>query len=257
MALVLEDVTVRFQSERGTLTAIEGLSAEIPEGGFASLIGPSGCGKSTLLRVVADLVTPTAGSVTVFGGTPATARSCRLISFVFQDATLLPWRTALQNVCLPLDVGPKSTRGRLQRTPEELLELVGLSGREHAMPSELSGGMRQRVAIARALVCEPSVLLMDEPFSALDAMTREALQILALELGIARGLSAILITHDIREAVMLGNRILVMGATPNDPMAIIDNPGAGKPDFPESVEFLEQARSVRARLYTTESSEPA
>ena len=162
-------------SERGTVTALENVGLQVPPGGFVSLLGPSGCGKSTLLRLVADLVPPTQGTVSVLGGPPATARVNRELGFVFQDPTLLPWRSAVDNVRLPLEVGPKKRDRSGQRTPEELLRLVGLAGREHALPHELSGGMRQRVAIARALVSEPRILLMDEPFGALDEITRDTL----------------------------------------------------------------------------------
>lgn len=251
MALVLEDVCVRFQSESGTVTAIEGLTAEIPEGGFASIIGPSGCGKSTLLRVVADLVAPTAGSVTVFGGTPSAARMSRLISFVFQDATLLPWRTALENVCLPLEVGPKGLQSGLQRTPEELLALVGLAGREGALPSELSGGMRQRVAIARALVCEPRVLLMDEPFGALDEITRDALNDELLKIWRETGTTVLFVTHSIPEATYLGQQVLVMASHPGRLREVVDVPlDSSTPRDRDAQDFIQTTAHLRKVLAT-------
>ncbi|HEY9347326.1 MAG TPA: ATP-binding cassette domain-containing protein, partial [Inquilinus sp.] len=147
-AIRLDRVTVRFTTERGTVTALEGIDLAVRPGGFVTLLGPSGCGKSTLLRVVADLIPPTSGAVRVLGGTASAARERRDIGFVFQDAALLPWRTALQNVELPLEVG-RARPGK--RSPRELLDLVGLGGWENAFPHELSGGMRQRVSIARAL----------------------------------------------------------------------------------------------------------
>src|SRR5215813_4692026 len=158
LAVELENATVRFQSERGSVTALESVGLKVAPGGFVSLLGPSGCGKSTLLRLVADLVPPTLGTVSVLGGPPERARLNRELGFVFQDATLLPWRSALENVRLPLEVGPKKRDRAGLKTPEEL-----------------SGGMRQRVAIARALVSEPRILLMDEPFGALDEITRDTL----------------------------------------------------------------------------------
>src|SRR5215472_14051999 len=160
-AITCDGVTVRFVTDRRTVTALDNVSFEIPQGSFLALLGPSGCGKSTLLRVVADLVAPAAGRTSVLGGTPEDARRRRALGFVFQDAALLPWRTALQNVELPLEVGgaPKLSAGA--PTPGDLLRLVGLSGWENAYPHELSGGMRQRVAIARALVGGPRILLMD------------------------------------------------------------------------------------------------
>ena len=150
------DVSVRFFTDRRSVTALQDVSVDIIDGEFLTLLGPSGCGKSTFLRVVADLIAPTAGSLQVLGVTPEAARLRRDIGFVFQDAALLPWRTALQNVELPLEVakGRANTTRAARATPRELLELVGLKGSENAYPHELSGGMRQRVAIARALVSD-------------------------------------------------------------------------------------------------------
>src|SRR5262249_14719807 len=175
LAVDLGNAPVRFTSERGSVTALENVGLKVAPGGFVSLLGPSGCGKSTLLRLVADLVPPTLGTVSVLGGPPERARLNRELGFVFQDATLLPWRSALERVGLPLGVGPRSGDGAGLRPPEELWRLAGRAGREHALPQELSGGMRQRVAIARALVSEPRILLMDEPFGALDEITRDTL----------------------------------------------------------------------------------
>src|SRR3954470_12004283 len=166
-AVSCRNVSVRFVTERRTVTALENISFSVERGGFLSLLGPSGCGKSTLLRVVADLIAPTTGQVSVFGMSPQEARQKRSLGFMFQDAALLPWRTALQNVELPLQVGrpPSPSQGR---PPIELLAAMGLAHRKDASPAELSGGERQRVALARALVGAPEILLMDEPFSALD-----------------------------------------------------------------------------------------
>ena len=152
----LRNVTVRFTTERGAVTALDRVSMTVARGGFLTLLGPSGCGKSTLLRVVSDLIPATSGEVEVMGASAAAAREARNIGFVFQDASLLAWRTALENVELPLEVGGGAKR-RGARSPRELLALVGLSGREKAYPHELSGGMRQRVAIARALVNDPKL----------------------------------------------------------------------------------------------------
>ena len=174
VAVQCERITVRFTTERGTVTALENIDLSIPRGSFLTLLGPSGCGKSTLLRVMADLIEPTGGRISVLDDAPATARQNREIGFVFQDAALLPWRTVLENVTLPLEVGGgKALPGA--RSPQDLLALVGLTGWEQAYPHELSGGMRQRVAIARALVSGPRLLLMDEPFGALDEITRDRL----------------------------------------------------------------------------------
>src|SRR5258705_11138325 len=162
-AAELENATVRFTSERGSVTALENVGLAVQPGGFVSLLGPSGCGKSTLLRLVADRVAPTHGTVTVLGGPPERARLNRELGFVFQDATLLAWRSALENVRLPLEVGPKKRDRAGLRKPEELLRLGGPPGREHARPHELSGGRGQRAAIARALVSGRRVPPLDRP----------------------------------------------------------------------------------------------
>ena len=167
VAIELRQVGVSFMTERSEVVALQDVSFSLPRGAFLTLLGPSGCGKSTLLRVVADIVPPSAGSVAVLGQPPSVARRQRQIGFVFQDATLLPWRNALDNVRLPLQVG-RTAYAADGRDPAELLALVGLAGWERAMPHELSGGMRQRVSIARALLGGPQILLMDEPFGALD-----------------------------------------------------------------------------------------
>ncbi|MFI5033593.1 MAG: ABC transporter ATP-binding protein, partial [Reyranellales bacterium] len=170
-AVSCEGVSVRFTSERGTVTALQNIDLTIARGSFLTLLGPSGCGKSTLLRVMADLVAPTSGRVSVLGGTSQAARESRQIGFVFQDPALLAWRSVLDNVSLPLQVGGgKALPGA--RSPDELLSLVGLNGWEKAYPHELSGGMRQRVAIARVLALDSPVMLMDEPCGARDAHTR-------------------------------------------------------------------------------------
>jgi NitT/TauT family transport system ATP-binding protein len=211
-AVTLSDVTVTFNTERGRVTALQDVSISLPEHGFTSLLGPSGCGKSTLLRVVADLLQPAAGDVTVLGSAPEEARRARQLGFVFQDAALLPWRTAIDNVRLPLQVG-KADRSNAD-SPERLLELVGLSGRENAYPHELSGGMRQRVSIARALVCRPRILLMDEPFGALDEITRDRLNEELLRIWESTGTTILFVTHSIPESVFLSQQVLVLSSHP-------------------------------------------
>jgi NitT/TauT family transport system ATP-binding protein len=212
-AVSCEGVSVRFTSERGTVTALQNIDLVIPRGSFLTLLGPSGCGKSTLLRVMADLVAPTSGRVSVLGGAPQAARESRQIGFVFQDPALLAWRTVLDNVSLPLQVGGgKSLPGA--RSPQELLSLVGLNGWEKAYPHELSGGMRQRVAIARALVSGPRLLLMDEPFGALDEITRDRLNEELLQLWETTGTTIVFVTHSIYEAAFLGQSVLLLAARP-------------------------------------------
>jgi NitT/TauT family transport system ATP-binding protein len=251
-AVRLDGATVRFTSERGSVTALENVALQVPPGGFISLLGPSGCGKSTLLRLVADLVAPTQGSVTVLGGPPERARLNRELGFVFQDATLLPWRSALENVRLPLEVGPRKRDRTGQRRPEELLRLVGLGGREHALPHELSGGMRQRVAIARALVSEPRILLMDEPFGALDEITRDTLNEELLRIWQETGTTILFVTHSIPEAVFLSQYVLVLATNPGRVRELVecDLPYPRALSVRETPEFMRIASRLRALLQT-------
>ena len=212
-AVSCQGVSVRFTSERGTVTALDNIDLAIPRGSFLTLLGPSGCGKSTLLRVMADLVAPSSGRVSVMGGAPRAAREARQIGFVFQDPALLAWRTVMENVSLPLEVGGgRALPGA--RSPQELLKLVGLTGWERAYPHELSGGMRQRVAIARALVSGPRLLLMDEPFGALDEITRDRLNEELLQLWETTGITIVFVTHSIYEAAFLGEKVLLLAARP-------------------------------------------
>ena len=250
LALRLKDVTVRFTTERGTVIALERVSLEASRGGFLTLVGPSGCGKSTLLRVVADLLAPSSGEVEVLGCSPAKERAARKIGFVFQDASLLPWRTALENVALPLEVG--GGRRREARDPRDLLALVGLSGRESAYPHELSGGMRQRVAIARALVDNPELLLMDEPFGALDEITRDRLNVELLRIWEETGVTILFVTHSIYEAALLGQQVLLLAARPGRVREIVPVPlpSPRRVEQRETPEFIEIAAHLRRVLET-------
>ncbi len=228
-AVALENIAVTFERDGSVLTAVDALSLDVGIREFVTIIGPSGCGKSTLLRVVSDLLPASSGSVQVLGGTAEAARTRRDIGFVFQDATLLPWRTALENVALPMEVGSgrrlKSDTvkwGGAMSDPQSLLTLVGLSGRENAMPRELSGGMRQRVAIARALAGSPRILLMDEPFGALDEITRDRLNEELLRIWQETGTTIIFVTHSLSEAAYLGQRVVVMAANPGRIVDVLD-----------------------------------
>jgi NitT/TauT family transport system ATP-binding protein len=249
-AVACDGVTVRFVTDRRTVTALDNVSFSIEQGGFLALLGPSGCGKSTLLRVVADLVTPSAGRTAVLGGTPEQARRSRALGFVFQDAALLPWRTAIQNVELPLEVGgaPKLPAGA--PTPRELLKLVGLEGWENSFPHELSGGMRQRVSIARALVGGPRILLMDEPFGALDEITRDRLNEELLKVWRETRTTILFVTHSIYEATFLGQRVLVLSANPGRvrEMVEIDLPGERTLEMRETERFVGIAARLRRLL---------
>jgi NitT/TauT family transport system ATP-binding protein len=210
-------------ADGGAAPVLSGLDLSVARGAFLTILGPSGCGKSTLLRVIADLLPPLAGSISVGGRAPAEARRRREVAFVFQDATLLPWRTVRENVALPLKIG----RGRIARktadVPSEVwLDLVGLGALAERYPHQLSGGQRQRVAIARALQSEPDILLMDEPFGALDEITRERLNDELLALWKRTGTTILFVTHSIIEAVTLGGRVLVLAADPGRVQAVVD-----------------------------------
>ncbi len=223
-AVALNKVAVTFERDGNAFVAVEDVSLDIELGAIVTIIGPSGCGKSTLLRVIADLLPASQGSVEVLGRSPGESRKLRELGFVFQDATLLPWRTAIENVRLPLQVGGGAARAAKDSMtdPRQLLELVGLGGREHALPSELSGGMRQRVAIARALVGNPRILLMDEPFGALDEITRDRLNEELLRIWQETGTTIIFVTHSLSEAAYLGQQVVVMAANPGRIVKVMD-----------------------------------
>lgn len=243
-AVRLCNVSVDF----GPVRALENVSFDVAQGDFLTLLGPSGCGKSTLLRVVSDLISPSHGSVDVLGGTAEAARKRRDIGFVFQDAALLPWRTALENVRLPLEIGNAGEQSN-RREPAELLDLVGLGDRRDALPGQLSGGMRQRVSIARALVNQPKLLLMDEPFGALDEITRDHLNEALLRVWETTGVTIMFVTHSIYEAAFLSQRVLLLQARPGRTKEMIDIPlprpriSATK-DLPEFVETSIRLRKV-------------
>ena len=209
--LVADEITVTFQGQESTLEALEGVSLEVGAGEFLCIVGPSGCGKSTLLRVMGGLVKPTSGKVYLDGELLNSPR--RQIGFVFQKANLMPWRTVLRNVTLPLEINGLKVEEAAQPA-RELLKLVGLEGFEEAYPHELSGGMEQRVAIARALIHDPAILLLDEPFGALDALTREQMNLELLRIWGAKRKTVVMVTHSIQEAIFLADRILVMSSRP-------------------------------------------
>lgn len=216
--LHFDNVEKQF-SRRGTVVqALTNTSFDVPEGQFLTVVGPSGCGKSTMLNLIGGFDAPTSGTV-LLGG-ESVARPGRDRGMVFQTATLFPWKSVEANVAWPMVVGGTRKKEARERA-RELLALVGLTGFEHAYPGELSGGMRQRAAIARTLGLEPKVLLMDEPFGALDAQTRELMQEELSRIWGATGITVVFITHDINEAVFLGDRCLVMSARPGRVVADI------------------------------------
>lgn len=213
-----------FYGRGEPVIALDKIDMHVPAGQFAAIIGPSGCGKSTLLRLIADVMQPFAGSITLGGESPAAARHAQSLGFVFQAPTLLPWRSVTQNIELPLDVVGRKSAKRSARTTAELIELVGLRGFEDALPHTLSGGMQQRVAIARALMLTPDILLLDEPFGALDEITRQRMNLELLRIWSESATSALLVTHSIAEAVFMSDRVYVMSARPGRISTVIDIP---------------------------------
>ncbi len=243
----LEGLTKTFT--RGNVTALQDITLAIEAGEFVSLIGPSGCGKSTLLRVVGDLVPPTQGTVEVNGKPAPRARADHDYGIVFQDSVLFDWRTVAKNVSLPLELLGWE-RGRRKERVDEMLRLVELQGFGDHHPWQLSGGMQMRVAIARALAFEPALLLMDEPFGALDEMTRERLNIELLEIWRRLGSTVVFVTHSISEAVFLSTRVVVMSPRPGRIAGIveIDLPQPRTVDTREEPHYFELVTEVRELL---------
>jgi NitT/TauT family transport system ATP-binding protein len=212
---VAKDVALDFVVDGHRQRVLRDINLSVPRGSFVSLIGPSGCGKSTLLKILAGLIAPDDGEVIVAGTKPKDAAKRRKIGLVFQDATLLPWKNALQNAAFLLETADASLKqSEVSDRAAEMLRLVGLAGSEHKRPSQLSGGMRQRVAMARALALDPEVLLMDEPFGALDAITREEMSGCLLDIWERTHKTVVLVTHSIDEAVFLSREVHVMGTGP-------------------------------------------
>lgn len=240
----------------GSIVALSEVSLAVAEGEFVVLLGPSGCGKSTLLNIIAGLLPATTGTVEV-GGRPVSGVP-DAIGMMFQKAVLLPWRTVRDNIVLPIEIaqGRKAAKAAQGRV-DELLELVGLSGFADQMPNELSGGMQQRAAICRMLITDPSILLLDEPFGALDEFTREHMNMQMLDLTNRLGRTAVLVTHSITEAVFLADRIVVMSARPGRVAGIIDVglPKDRTPSILTSPEFqhvVEKARELLQIGYAME-----
>jgi NitT/TauT family transport system ATP-binding protein len=250
----VHQVSMVFYGRGEPVIALEKIDLQVPAGQFASIIGPSGCGKSTLLRLIADVMQPKAGRITLGGDTPRAARHAHSLGFVFQAPTLLPWRSVKQNIELPLDVVGRGSAKRSARTTAELIDLVGLTGFEDALPHQLSGGMQQRVAIARALILTPDVLLLDEPFGALDEITRQRMNLELLRIWSESGTSALLVTHSIAEAVFMSDRVYVMSARPGRITSIVDVPleRPRRLDMMRSPHFFECVNRVRDELFGLE-----
>jgi NitT/TauT family transport system ATP-binding protein len=248
------DLSLTFTTADGPEFALQDINLTVNDGDFVSLIGPSGCGKTTLLRVIADLERASAGKVSVNGMAPEQARKARAYGYVFQAPALYPWRTVEQNVGLPLEImGTADAAARVKRN----LDLVNLGGFEKKFPWQLSGGMQQRVSIARALAVEPKLLLMDEPFGALDEIVRDKLNQQLLELWAATKKTVVFVTHSIPEAVFLSTRIVVMSPRPGRIIDVIETnlPRDRTLDIRETGAFLKIAQRVREGLKAGHSYE--
>ncbi|MBN2741582.1 MAG: ABC transporter ATP-binding protein [Rhodobacteraceae bacterium] len=217
----IRGVTHAYKTKNGPLAVLEGLNLSVPEGEFCAVVGPSGCGKSTLTRLVAGLMKPDQGEVFLHGEKITGPR--KTVGMAFQNPVLLEWRSILENVMLPLEiVAPRMARTDKVARAEHLLEMVGLKGFENKRPSELSGGMRQRASLCRSIVHKPEVLIMDEPFGALDNFTREDLWQTMRDLRAAEPFTAVLITHDLRESVFLGDQVVVLSGRPARTQYVLD-----------------------------------
>ena len=245
----VEDLSLTFETADGPVFALSEVNLTVQPGDFVSFIGPSGCGKTTLLRVIADLERQTAGRISVNGVSPEEARLKRAYGYVFQAPALYPWRTVERNVMLTLEIMGLSTAERRERAGR-YLDLVNLKGFEKKFPWQLSGGMQQRVSIARALSFEPDLLLMDEPFGALDEITRDHLNEQLLRLWERTGKTVVFVTHSIPEAVFLSSKIVVMSPRPGRIIDVIDCnlPPDRTLDARESKDFAEIAHRVREGL---------
>ena len=249
-----KDLSLTFETADGPVYALSKVGLSVADGEFVSFIGPSGCGKTTLLRVIADLEWASSGTITVNGMTPAEARMNRAYGYVFQAPALYPWRTVEKNVGLPLEImGLDAAAERIRRN----LELVNLGGFEQKFPWQLSGGMQQRVSIARALAFDPKLLLMDEPFGALDEIVRDKLNQQLLELWDRTKKTVVFVTHSIPEAVFLSSRIVVMSPRPGRIIDVIETkfPRQRTLDIRETPEFLKVAHRVREGLRAGHSYE--
>ena len=241
---------VRKVFRRGDVTALHDIDLDIERGEFVSLFGPSGCGKSTLLRIIGDIIEPSSGAVVVNGKSARQARLDRDYGIVFQSPVLYDWRTVAKNIALPLEMLGWD-RGRRTRRVREMLELVELTGFESHHPWQLSGGMQQRVSIARAFSFSPALLLMDEPFGALDEMTRERLNMELLRVWMEMQSTVVFVTHSIAEAVFLSTRVVVMSARPGRITAVVpvDLPQPRTAETREEPRFFELVTEVREQLH--------
>ena len=259
----IKGVKHAYQTGDGPLPVLDGLEMAVPEGGFCAVVGPSGCGKSTLTRLVAGLMKPDEGEVWLHGELVTGPKST--VGMAFQNPVLLEWRTILQNVMLPLEIVPnKLTKAQKEDRARHLLELVGLAGFEDKRPSELSGGMRQRASLCRSIVHKPEVLILDEPFGALDAFTREDLWQTMHKVKAEEPFTGVLITHDLRESIFLADQVIVLSGRPARTQYVMDVHLEGERDLehlytPESAEALNilrhQIKVAQGRAEDVEAAE--
>lgn len=235
----VQSVNLKFHHEAGVRQVLQDISFSVPPHDSCAIIGPSGCGKTSLLFLLAGLLQPNSGTIGITGS----PRS----GTILQDFGLFPWKTVYQNISLGL-ILQKEKKSIINGRVTHLLNEMGLTGFEGHYPAQLSGGMQQRVALARALVTEPKILFMDEPLSSLDALTRERLQNLILDVWKTKQITTILVTHSIEEAVFLGRRIIVLSKRPGRIIQIVENPGAGEPDYRQSDYFFHQCGILREIL---------
>lgn len=241
----INNLSVTYRSAGGSYVALENINVDLNSGETCAIIGPSGCGKSTLLKVLAGIITDFAGRVTI-DGQPLAPRKQR-IGFIPQNYGLLPWKNVYENICLGVKIKNRHRRGDKEDL-SLLLAQLGLEGLEHRYPRELSGGQQQRVALARAFLLAPDLLLMDEPFSALDAITREDMQNVFLRVWREHAVSTVLVTHQVEEAVYLGHKIIILSPSPGTITAVLDNPLFGSEDARDRQDFFQICRALRQKI---------
>lgn len=250
-AIEIRDVSVSFAGKKGSVDALANVRLSIPENLFVSIVGRSGCGKSTLLRVISHLIPPTSGDVLVDGAPSSEYQRTRKFGFVFQDASLFAWKTAIQNIEMPLEILGIGTRAERRERALGLLHLMHLEAFADYYPAQLSGGMRQRVSIARALSYEPDILLMDEPFGALDDFTRREMHDELIRIWEARGITVLFVTHSLPEALYLSDQIVVMAPRPGRVRAVVPvlKPRASDPALRAHPDYIRQVQELEALVH--------